>query len=228
MDLIAYLDIFRRRWVLVLACGALAFVALLVTMPSKQQIAQSRISYSATATLISNGGPDAAITPAVMGLYATVGEVPKMAARRLGTDMDPQSLASMITTNTQPETGTLTITADDPNRRAAENRANAFAVALVTYLKQHGRDQVQSQIDDLDRLLADYTRKMDALTAEIAQHPGQTDQLSAQRSALASGRRGDHQLATMATSSARSPLRARSQSTSATGTPFLKMTFGGK
>ena len=76
MDLIAYLDIFKRRWILLLCCGALAVVAVLVTMPSKEQLTETRTSYRATATLIAGKGEEATMRPEVMALYTTVGRVP--------------------------------------------------------------------------------------------------------------------------------------------------------
>lgn len=165
MDLIGYLRVFKRRWLLLLVPVVGALVVSWATMPS-QQAGQLVRSYTAKATLIASPAAvqdqQAPLSVQNAALFATVGEVPRHAAARLGYKGEPQVLASEMEVAPDPETGTLTISSTETKAATAKARSNAFAGATISYF----RDQQQANARDRVRAL---NKQLDSTTAEIRQ-----------------------------------------------------------
>ena len=146
MDVISYIDILRRRWILVGACVALAIVAVWVTLPQKADVSAATTSYRATATLAlaAHGGDPPNL--ARLALYATVGEVPVQVKERLHAKESPLVLASKISTRVNPETETITISTEDPDGATAVRTANTFSEELMAYLERSERREAKAQL----------------------------------------------------------------------------------
>lgn len=147
MDLISYLRIFRRRW-MILAVPAVAALAIAwLTLPKATAVAPAAPSYSATATLItspaySSSGNSQPVDLSTVALFATLGDVPKRAAKTLHYKGEPQILASQVTVTPSTDNGTVAFASTDSDASSVVKRVNAFARATVSYF----RDQSQSDV----------------------------------------------------------------------------------
>src|SRR3954453_1780668 len=111
MVLNEYLQILRRRWVVVLAGVLVGFVAGYVTAPGEGTQAPD---YQATTTLIANpsvvtnssGGSLVNLSQAA--LLVTRGAVPRRAAKMLGIS-DPETATENLTAAADTDVGSVTI-----------------------------------------------------------------------------------------------------------------------
>jgi capsular exopolysaccharide synthesis family protein len=158
MDLIAYLHIFRRRWLLLVVPMIGAVAVAWLTLPTQAHTGSVVRQYSATATLISS--PSSPTTSVNTGstfnlntaaVFATVGEVPKQAAKSLGFQGEPQVLASLVTVNPSVETSTMTLTSTDTDASSAAARANAFAQATVDFFRQQQTSDLKGRLRALNK-----------------------------------------------------------------------------
>lgn len=171
MDLINYLEILRRRWVLIVAAVLLALVAAWLTLPEKAESGPVVRSYEATATLIANPAAEVPMNMATAAVFATVGEVPEAAAKELGVEGDPQLLAAQISTAVDPETATMTITSTGSEAVPTAEMANTFAQELVAYFKRYDQEQAKQQIRELSELLAGYDDRLQQLDGILSANP---------------------------------------------------------
>lgn len=164
MELTAYARILRQRWRLVLAPVVAALAIAAITLPDAEQpvIVPKATSYTSTATLITS--PTATVAPntslAIVALFATTGEVPERAAKILDYQGEPQVLASLVTVAPQGETGTLTITATDPDGEAAADRVNAFSRATIEYFDDQQLSEDRARVKELQRQLNQTTKQL--------------------------------------------------------------------
>ncbi|QNN52170.1 polysaccharide biosynthesis tyrosine autokinase [Nocardioides mesophilus] len=186
MDLIDYLEVFRRRWVLIVAATAVAMFAVWVTLPSGDAVTQSHMEYKATATIVLRPSANQATNLSTVALYATAGDVPKRAAKELGGTQDPQVLASLIKPTANPENLTVTISTVDKSEKVAAERANVFARQLVEYFGAKDRIDAEKQLAALRPQLQDYAIRLKELDARVTAQPGNSS-LSAERAGLSSG-----------------------------------------
>lgn len=173
MDLISYLEIARRRWlVIVLAC-VLAVGATWFTRPTQAAVERSR-TYDATATLVVN--PTLEIPPnlAALALFATVGDVPERAADRLGWEGHPQALAATVTASANPETGTLTLSRTGTDDDEVARTVNVFAEELIAFTQDDARRDAQQQIRDIERRLQQYAQRIEATDRLLRADPTDT------------------------------------------------------
>lgn len=140
----------RRRWWVV---ALLVLIGAAVgAIPSQAKVEEENpetlTNYSARhTTLLSNTSPTESIfNDSVLfnqiQLFATVGEVPRRVAERLGYEGPPAELASEVTVEVDSSTGAVrfSTTQDDPER--AVELADAFAEELTTYLSER-QDELQ-------------------------------------------------------------------------------------
>jgi len=188
MELTAYLRILRQRWRLLLApvVGALAIAALTLPSSGPEPITTTAENYTATATLITS--PPTAETPvmstglAVVGLFATVGEVPERAAKILDYPGEPQMLASLVTVTPQDATGTVSIATTDPDADAAAARVNAFARATVDFFRDRQAQEDAARAEVLQGQLDRTTQQLERAQARAGD--GSNAVVEAQVSAL--------------------------------------------
>ncbi|MBK8459391.1 MAG: P-loop NTPase [Micropruina sp.] len=140
-----YMKAFVRYWyVILVATVAGAGVTWAVTPENLAAQPQPVASYTATATLLV-GYPvqDPTETPAEpmsmarVELFVTSGDVPKNAAKVLGSTEAPAVLAAKMTVNGDSEADALTISNTDGDAATAELRANTFADEAVKYFKKN-------------------------------------------------------------------------------------------
>ena len=142
MTLRGYVNIFRRRWWIILASTLVAAVVMFVLTPSKPADAPPVSSYTATATLLAETRPTEGDEPVQsmslgrLALFVTTGQIPQMAAERLGYEGDAAVLAKEVTVQADQQGGAVTISATDREAQAAAERANAFAQSTVDYFEQ--------------------------------------------------------------------------------------------
>ncbi|MGA9275670.1 hypothetical protein, partial [Ilumatobacter sp.] len=185
MEPIEYIRILIRRWPIIAVCSLIgAGFAFLGTDPEPEPIQET---YVAKHTLLSSTNQQGSqssigtITFAQVPIFATTGEVPRLAAEQLNFSGPPAVLASNVTVFEDQATGTLqfTTTQDDPDD--AVRIADAFADITVRYLSEQ---QEQIRQDRLTNALADIER----LETEIEELDAQVgEQLVAQAEARADG-----------------------------------------
>lgn len=137
----------RRRWWAVVALAALG--ALVAALPSPPDTVDSVTTWQASHTLLlSNTSATQTIysdpvTFNQLQLFATVGEVPKRAAEKLGFGGEPAALAGQVSVDVNQSTGALRITTRQPTADEATSIADTFAAELTTYLSER-QDSLQS------------------------------------------------------------------------------------
>ncbi|WP_203568226.1 polysaccharide biosynthesis tyrosine autokinase [Aestuariimicrobium ganziense] len=129
MTLRDYLRIFRRRWLIILAC---TLVAAGVVFAITDESERPALGYAATATLVVDG-ENAQGNLSRIALYVTTGDIPVRAAAALGHQGDPAVLASELEVTPDPAAGALTITARSDQAERATAVANTFADETVKY-----------------------------------------------------------------------------------------------
>ncbi|MPZ93391.1 MAG: AAA family ATPase [Propionibacteriales bacterium] len=184
MDLIGYLHIVRRRWALVVGAVVLALVVVWFALPAKSQAGPVVHSYTATATLVSNPSLETPPNLGSIALFVTAGRVPKLAAAKLDYEGEPQVLAASVSATVNSDTGAVTVRSTGSNGRATARKVNVFANQLLSYLRQHERQQAAEQIKVLDRQLEGLGNRLAELDSAVVSDPGDTV-LAAERDALA-------------------------------------------
>lgn len=152
MTLRDYIRVFRRRWLIIVAC---VLVAAGVTWIASSDADTSRqpTGYSATSTLLVGTaptapgatGPQAGSNLSRVALFVTTGEIPQRAAAALGVQDDPAVLASRVTVEADSAAGALKITATASEAARAAALANVFADQTVGFY-EGDRDGVRVTI----------------------------------------------------------------------------------
>ena len=186
VELIDYLRVLQRRWVVVALATLFGLAAGFLTASDEN----TPVDYTATQTLsvvqpsVSATAPLVFFSPSQLAVYTTVGEVPRRVAEELDYAGTPQQLASTIITEPDDAVGVLRITATDVDPTRAALVANTFGRKLRAVIAGDARDELQTQIDagerDVDRL----ERRANDLDAEIALAPPDIGVLTARRDAL--------------------------------------------
>jgi Mrp family chromosome partitioning ATPase/capsular polysaccharide biosynthesis protein len=182
VDPLDYLKILRRRWTLIAAAGLVALVTALVTMPSAPsgglQVPTAEVTqYKATTTLLQTTSDAATVPLATLPIFVSTGDVPKAAAKTLHFDGDPNLLGQRVNVNLDDETGTIGITASDPDANQATAIADAFSDALIQYLRKRAQSDIDRKITLLEDVLGRYRDRRATIT-------GSDDLAVAQRAAL--------------------------------------------
>ncbi|MGA9279581.1 MAG: hypothetical protein WBV89_21725, partial [Ilumatobacter sp.] len=185
MEPVEYIRILLRRWPIIAVCALIgAGFAFVGTDPEPEPIQET---YLARHTLLSSTDQFGSqpligtITFAQVPIFATTGEVPRLAAEQLEYSGPPAVLASNLVVTEDQATGTLefSTTQDDPDD--AVRIADAFADITVRYLaeqqEQIRQDRLANALADIDRL----ETEIEELDAEVG------EQLAAQAETLEAG-----------------------------------------
>ena len=186
MEPIEYVQALIRRWPIIVICAFIgAAFAFVGTDPEPEPI---ETRYSANHTLLvtnSEFGSQSligTITFAQVPVFATRGEVPRLAAEALGYQGAPAALAAQVVVADDQETGTLTFTTEQDDPDDAVRIADAFADETVRYLatrQEEIRQERQAQAQaDVDRLEAEVAQLDQQVAAQVAERnadlrPGQ-------------------------------------------------------
>lgn len=174
MEPIDYLRVLRRRWRLILACIVAATAAMYATAPAH---ANTSTKYDATATLLAGTSGSTistgvtTISPNVLQFLVTTGAVPVAAAKKLHYTGNPAALAATVEASADPNTNALTITASGRNGPRAAAVANAFANAIVDFVRQQGETQQRQRIADEQQVVNSLEAKVKHLEATGGSDP---------------------------------------------------------
>lgn len=145
MDLLDYLSVFRRRWTVIAATVVVALFAAWFTTETFAPVAPTKAEYAASTVLVSDGTAIGDISGNLSALAAITRfpQVVNRAAKDLGTKGNPLALRERISATPDTETGFLTLTASARRPEEAKGIADAFAKALIDFLRDH-RERVHS------------------------------------------------------------------------------------
>ena len=179
MEPIDYLRALLRRWPII-AIGAFlgALFAFVLTPSQSAETTAVQSQYRATHTMLSTLQTFSAtsevgtVTFAQVPVFATTGEVPRLAAAQLGWSGPPAALAAQVTVESDPTTGTLRFTTVQENPDDAVRIADAFADETVAYLsarqEEIRQNNLTNTLEDVERL----EEEIDELDRQIARELG--------------------------------------------------------
>lgn len=166
MEPVDYLNAFRRRWPVLAGAVAVALLAAWVVTTLLPR-GQGAPDYQATTVLLQTeasnpvtGGGSAVENLGTMAALATVGDVPKQAAKTLRFRGDPLQLARRVKATADNDTRLLTISAVDKSPRRAVRIADVFAAELLRYSRKLGVEReekilsarIEKLQSDIDKL----------------------------------------------------------------------------
>lgn len=187
MNRIPPLQAFLRYWWVSLL---FAFAgAALGAIPTPAQDADESVSYRATyASLMITDDPNGLFGGGIVTqiqVFATLGEVPKRAAVRLGhSEEDGPGLAAQLTVVSDVATALVTISTTQASAAAAEDLVNAFGEELATYITERQDETREDRLARLRTREGELKTQLDDLQQQIAATP---DDLALQAQATAIG-----------------------------------------
>ncbi|HYF46249.1 MAG TPA: CpsD/CapB family tyrosine-protein kinase, partial [Acidimicrobiales bacterium] len=183
-----YLNVFKRRWPIVLV-GLLLGVLTGVLTADEDGADES---FTATHTLsVLQPSPLGAeqqqekptLTPKQVAVFATLGEVPRAAAEELEYDGNPLDLAEQVQTRADEDVGTVELTVTGSNAARAAAIANAFGSATKEVLSGDYQEALDSERQTAQAEVANVQNQINGVNQELALNP--LDQvLLARRDAL--------------------------------------------
>lgn len=198
MDPVEYLRAFRRRWpivaaALVLTLGA-GWLATAASNPDRPQAAPAGTTFQATTLLLNVGSSEGTTQSGLGGLstaaaLATVGEVPRRAANKIGFEGSAAELASQVQASANSDTLLLSITASATAPKEARQIADTFAAELIAFLRKEKTTLADQGAANAGAAVEALGERIEALDAEIAVAPD-TEQgvLEARKATLESQR----------------------------------------
>ncbi len=179
-DLSAYLRIFWRWKFLLLAFLVLIPLAVYLIERSKPRVYQSstlvELQDVTTQSLGSTGGPVVTGNLDAVARLVTTIPVADTAARLLGEPPGP--LLTQVSASADPNTGFLTITAEDHDPHQAAAVANAFAAALSHHQASEATSAIDQQVQALQKQLAATGRSNAGARVTISQQIAQLQALA--------------------------------------------------
>ena len=183
MEPLAYLQIARRRWWLIVGLVLAAVLIVYFTTP-----ARFVDHYEATHILLVEGdreaGDSSAVNPEVVALWAKEDEVLAAAAAALGLGVDTERLSRDVTVTTDRAVDTVSITAEDEDPEFAALMANTVAEETVAFIAE--REEARQQAVDAELAGRETTlrERIAELDASIDQNPPDVETITAERDAL--------------------------------------------
>lgn len=184
--------VLKRRWlILVVSVIVGASAGVISSALARENVQQL---FTATQVIVANGNSGATSLVSQDALKVTRGQVPVLAAKRLGED-DPELLSARVAAVFDPKTSAITVASNDSDPKVAARRVEAFVDAFLEVQNARLQDpdrkqlaQIEQEIEttraELDQFDLDYPQ----FTQENAPNPV-TDQiliasLQSQRSTL--------------------------------------------
>lgn len=172
MDRDSVLGALRRYWWAALALAVFGLV--LGALPQPATKADSQVTYSAAHTLLVSSDSGSIYNDPValnqLVLFATTGEVPSRAAKKLG-DANPAALAAQVQVTLDQASGALAISTTQATADRAVAVADAFAEELTTYIAE-SQDSVRSvRLDSTLARLQKLESDINALQQDAAAKP---------------------------------------------------------
>lgn len=181
MEPLDYLKAVARRWRLVVACMVLAGAGAFATAPQDGPAQPTFVTYSATATLLSDPGT-ADRSLGFTRLFMQRGELPNRVAETLGGGVSGPEVASQVSVETDDEVGTVSITASGELPAEVEKLVNTYAETTIAYFDEQAAKSVENQLTDLQLRLDAVAGELGQLDDQVLNRAGDSV-LEAQRSA---------------------------------------------
>jgi capsular exopolysaccharide synthesis family protein len=186
MDAAELMRAVRRRWIIVAATVLAALVAGWLTTKIVPADEPAR-TYEATSVILSDEpttfGYTGAYNLRTIAALATVGEVPKRVAGKVGFERDPLELTERVRSSGNTETGILRITATSTDAEEARVLADAFAAELVTFINERLGITSARQADSLRSRTLKLENEIENLDRQIGSDTSGDEVLLAQRNA---------------------------------------------
>ena len=185
MEPLAYPQIARRRWWLIV--GLVLAAVLIVYLMTPDRIVDH---YEATHVLLvegdreSGGGDSSAANPEVVALWAKDDEVLSAAAAELGLGLDTQRLSRDLTVDTERAVDTVAITAEADDPDFAALMANTVAAETVTFLVDRETARQEAIAEELNTRETQLRERIAELDATIDKNPPDVETITAERDAL--------------------------------------------
>lgn len=199
MEVVDYLRVLRRRWILVAAAPVIALgIALAITVPNLQSATAREGQYKAQ-HLLYRADPATSMIP--LGTVATVassGRVRQDASARLD-DRDAERLVAGVTVSAESDLRLVMVEAIDTDPERAERVVDTYAAQILAYFAGRSEprsneaatlesqlDRQQRQIDDIDAQLDQIDPASDAASKlrrdrdELLRKSGRTGERLAQ------------------------------------------------
>ena len=141
MEIHDYLRIARRRWLLILACFAVAVgVASVVTFRATPQYASSALLFISTPGSDSSQAYQGSLfSQQRVASYAdlvTSRQVASEVLQQVDSDLSPEELSDKVSATVRPETVNLEITVSDPDPALAQEFTAAFASEMREFITE--------------------------------------------------------------------------------------------
>lgn len=171
MELVDYLRVLRRRWVLVLGAPLVALiVAIGVTMPAITSAQRSLTSYQATDLLLARTATGLAMPLATVALVGSSPEVKQQVIERLGGGDDAAAHVAdtTVTADSTLMVVSVTTTSSDPDM--AERVADAYAQQILAFVADYVNPTSATAGTDTvtDETLRERRARVDGLDAQLA------------------------------------------------------------
>ena len=167
MDAVDYLRLLKRRWLFIVVPVVLAAVVAVVTTPASKQFASVK-GYTATHTLLQRTDVTEAPNFDRLQLFATTGEVPVKAAKRLNSKVDPAILASRVQVVADGKIGSLTVAVSGADGNEDARIANAFAEEIKAFLLEQAKQERADAISAAQERVDAIAKQISAVQAQIA------------------------------------------------------------
>lgn len=170
MEFIDYLQVLRRRWLLVVAAPVVALaIAVAITLPSLQSAAARTGEYQAQHLLYRTTPGDTMIPLETVAMVATSGQVKQQVAQRLGGGADAADLIADTSVTADAALRVIAISTIHPDPDIAERVVDSYAAQVLAYFAgnrdasasseagalERNLDQQQQQVADIDAQLLD-------------------------------------------------------------------------
>ncbi len=183
MEPVAYVQIVKRRWWLIVGLVLAAVLIVYLVTP-----ARFVDHYEATSVLLVEGDRESSDTsaanPEVVALWAKDDEVLARAAAAIGPEIDPKQLGRDIRVSTDRAVDTVSITAEDRDAQLAAVKANTVAEQTVAFLIERESGRQQAVTDELTTRETELRQRISDLDARIDRNPADVETITAERDAL--------------------------------------------
>lgn len=186
-DLSDYVSLVRRRWGWIAICAVLGVLlgSVFLVLADRTYASQARVLVQETGTESVSVGErtNSGINLDTEAQLVTSEPVATRAAKILGTDLSPVSLATRVTVTVPANTTVMVLSFRAPTAEEAQRGAAAFAEAYLAKREDDANSTLQREISRLEDLVANVSDDVRTTNVQLARLPRGIDSAS-QRSFL--------------------------------------------